>query len=169
MTARRVTLAGPLVLVAALVQVCAVLPIPFPVGRPDLPVLVVAALALAWGPSWGVAAGFAAGLLIDLMPPADHAVGRLAFAYAAVGYAVGLLGDDDDRSVLTTILLVVAACVGLVALDLALAIVLGDGTVTGDSAARLVVSTAGYDVVLAPFVVPVIMRLARRVETAEAR
>jgi rod shape-determining protein MreD len=168
-TTRRVLTAAVLLLVACLLQVCAVQPIPFPVGRPDLPVLFVVAVALVWGCSWGTGVGFATGLIVDLMPPADHAVGRLAFAYAAVGYAVGLLADEDEHSVLATILIVVAACLGLAAIDMALAIVLGDGTVTGASAARLVAGITGYDVVLAPFVVPLIMRLARRVEAADAR
>jgi len=168
-TSRRVIVSGLLVLVAVLLQITAVQPIPSPVGRPDLPVLVLVGFALSWGSTWGVGLGFATGLLMDLAPPADHAVGRLAFAYALVGYVVGWFAEDDDHSVLTTILIVVAACVGLVAIDLGLSVVLGDGTVTANSALRLFVATAGYDVVLAPFVVPLIMRLARRVEAAAAR
>lgn len=169
MNSRRLLLAVVLLVLAALLQICAVQPIPFPVGRPDLPILAVVALGLGWGPIWGATTGFAVGLMVDLMPPSDHAVGQLAFAYAAVGYVVGWFADDEEHSVLATILVVIAACVGLVAIDLALGIVLGDGTVTATSAGRLFAATAGYDVILAPFVVPLILRLARRVQAAETR
>jgi rod shape-determining protein MreD len=168
-TGRRLALVFATVFTFVLLQLCAVNDISFPVGRPDLPILAVIALALAWGPTWGVSVGFATGLALDLAPPADHAVGQLAFAYAAIGYLAGLVADEDEQSVLVTIVVVVAGCVGLIAVDVALAIVIGDGTVSAPIVGRVLASTVVYDVVLAPFVVPLLSRLARRTEPAGVR
>ncbi len=169
MGGRRVIVAGLVVLLAVLLQLTAIANLPFPIGLPDLPVLGVIALALVWGSAWGAVVGFAAGLCLDMAPPADHAVGQLAFAYAIVGYLAGILADEEERPVLVTILVVVVGSALLVAIDAAFGIVLGDGTVNATVVGRLLIATVGYDVVLAPFVVPLISRLARRIEPAGVR
>lgn len=168
MTGRRLIIAAAVVLVAVLLQLCAVDELPLPLGIPDLPLLGVVALALAWGSSWGASCGFATGLVLDLAPPADHAVGRLALVYSVIGYVVGWFEDAEQISVPATILTVVAGAVVLVGLDAVLTGLLGDGTVTTPIVGRLLVATVGYDVVLAPFVVPLLSRLARRADPAGA-
>lgn len=169
LTGRRLILAVGAVLVFGLLQICAIDDISFPIGRPDLPVLAVLALALTWGPAWGASVGFAAGLMLDLAPPADHAVGQLAFTYAIVGYAAGLLADGEERSVVATIVIVIVGCIGLVGIDVALGTVIGATGLGVSFVARLVIATVGYDVILAPFVVPMLTHVARRTEPAGVR
>ncbi|HTW97914.1 MAG TPA: rod shape-determining protein MreD [Acidimicrobiales bacterium] len=169
MRTRQLVVAAVVILTFVLVQICFVNEIHLPWGYPDLPVLAVVALALAWGPIWGSCVGFVTGLMLDIAPPADHAVGRLAFAYALVGYLAGLLEDAEETSVSTTILVVAGASALLVLVDVGLAAVLGDGSVTAAQTGRLLASTVGYDVILAPFVVPLLAGLARRSEPVGAR
>ena len=158
--------AAAFVLTALLAQVTIVNRLPLPDGRPDLLVIVVVALALVRGPEYGAIIGFMSGLAADVVPPADHTVGRLALAYAVVGYAAGLLEDAEERSVLATVL-VVAGCSAAAVIGYAgVGALIGDERVTAEALRNSLVATVIYDVVLAPFVVPVVSGAARRAEPA---
>src|SRR5436305_829071 len=100
---RRLVLAVAAILTALLLQVDVVNRLRLPGGHPDLVLLVVVSLALVGGPAYGGVAGFAAGFAADIVPPADHTIGRLAFVYALVGYGAGLLEDAEERSVLAAV------------------------------------------------------------------
>jgi hypothetical protein len=63
---------------------------------PGLVLLVVVATALGTDTRFATLTGFAAGLLLDLAPPAEHAVGRWALALLVVGYVVGRLSHDHQ-------------------------------------------------------------------------
>jgi rod shape-determining protein MreD len=154
------------VLTALLVQVTIVNRIPLPDGRPDLVVLVVVALALVRGPEYGALVGFVSGLAADVVPPADHTLGRLALAYAVVGYAAGLLEDAEERSVLTTVLVVAAGSAVAVIGYAGIGGLVGDERITIAALRNSLVATVIYDVVLAPFVVPVVSGAARRADPA---
>ena len=154
------------VLTALLVQTTVVNRIPLPDGRPDLLVLVVVALALVRGPEYGAVLGFVSGLLADVVPPADHTVGRLALAYAVVGYAAGLLEDAEERSVLATVLVVAACSAAAVVAYAGVGALLGDERITIGALRSSLVATVIYDVVLAPFVVPAVSGAARRADPA---
>ena len=154
------------VLTALLVQVTILNRIPLPDGRPDLIVLVVVPLALVRGPEYGALLGFFAGLAADVVPPADHTLGRLALAYAVVGYAAGLLEDAEERSVLATVLVVAAGSALAVIGYAGIGALLGDERITLAALGNSLLATVIYDVVLAPFVVPVVSGTARRAEPA---
>lgn len=110
--------------------------------------------------------GFGAGLLADLAPPADHAAGRYALVLCVIGYCAGLVRPDNGKlkSAFVPMAAVVAAAIGS---TLLYALV---GALVGDTAARhvglgsLLFTAAVYDLLLAPFTVPLIMALARRTE-----
>jgi rod shape-determining protein MreD len=154
------------VVTALLVQVTIVNRIPLPDGRPDLVVLVVVALALVRGPEYGALVGFVSGLASDVVPPADHTLGRLALAYAVVGYAAGLLEDAEEKSVLTTVLVVAGASAVAVIGYAGIGALVGDERITITAMRNSLVATVIYDVVLAPFVVPVVSGAARRADPA---
>lgn len=65
---------------------------------PGMVLLVVVATALLTDTRFATLTGFAAGLLVDLTPPAEHAVGRWALALTVVGYVVGRLCHDREES-----------------------------------------------------------------------
>ena len=163
---RRLVLAVAAILTALLLQVDVVNRLHLPGGHPDLVLLALVSLALVGGPAYGAVAGFAAGFAADILPPADHTIGRLAFVYAIVGYLAGLLEDAEERSVV--------AAVGVVALATAAAVIafagvgalLGDARITASAVGHALAGGVIYDVVLAPFIVPLVSGAARRVEPA---
>ncbi|MFE3248253.1 rod shape-determining protein MreD [Streptomyces sp. NPDC059209] len=162
----RTLLSITLVVVALVVQVSVLARLQLPGAVPDLLLLVVVALALVYGHTSGAVIGFGAGLLADLAPPADHAAGRYALVLCLIGYLAGLAKPDTGqlRTALGPMVVVVGAAVTTTLLYA------GVGALVGDTAARhvgltnLVVTAAIYDLLLAPFTVPLIMALARRAE-----
>ncbi|MEV7356696.1 MULTISPECIES: rod shape-determining protein MreD [unclassified Kitasatospora] len=160
----RIPVSAGLILLGLILQVSVFGRLQLPGATPDILLLVVVGLALVYGPSGGCVVGFSAGLLADLAPPSDHAIGRYALVLCLMGYAAGLLRPDHgrQRSVSSALMVVAAAAV---ASTLLYAMV---GALVGDTAARhvglggLVVSALLYDVLLAPFVVPLVMLVGRR-------
>jgi rod shape-determining protein MreD len=162
----RMLLSATLVIVALVIQVSVLARLHLPGAVPDLLLLTVLGLALVYGHVGGALVGFGAGLLADLAPPADHAAGRYALVLCVIGYLAGLAKPDNGRlrSATGPMAVVVAAAVGSTLLYA------GVGALVGDTAARhvglgnLLFTAALYDLLLAPFVVPGIMALARRAE-----
>ncbi|MEV0000188.1 rod shape-determining protein MreD [Streptomyces sp. NPDC048370] len=162
----RILLSSTLVVVALVIQVSVLARLQLPGAVPDLVLLTVLGLALVYGPVSGSLIGFGAGLLADLAPPADHAAGRYALVLCVIGYLAGLARPDNGRlkSASGPMAVVVAASIGSTLLYA------GVGALVGDTAARhvglgfLLFTAAVYDLLLAPFTVPLIMALARRAE-----
>ena len=166
MRVNRILLSTALVVVAMVLQVSVLARLHLPGAVPDLLLLTVLGLALVYGHVGGALVGFGAGLLADLAPPADHAAGRYALVLCVIGYLAGLAKPDNGRlkSATGPMVVVVAAAVGTTLLYA------GGGALVGDTAARhvglasLLFTAALYDLLLAPFVVPGIMFLARRAD-----
>ncbi|MFE1307607.1 MULTISPECIES: rod shape-determining protein MreD [unclassified Streptomyces] len=164
MRVNRILLSSALVVVALVIQVSVLARLHLPGAVPDLLLLTVLGLAMVYGHVGGALVGFGAGLLADLAPPADHAAGRYALVLCVIGYGAGLIKPENGRlkSATGPMAVVVAAAVGSTLLYA------GVGALVGDTAARhvgltgLLFSAALYDLLLAPFVVPGIMWLARR-------
>jgi rod shape-determining protein MreD len=162
MTLRRFVFGAVSIVSALLLQLTVVGRLPLPGAEPDLVVVLVVAFALAEGPMSGLVTGWAAGLLADGL--ADHQLGRLALAYALAGYVSGMLKDETERSTLQPF--------GAVALGAGVAlgsytvvgVLLGDPHVTLYAVARSLVSAVPYDVVLTPFVVPLVAGLVHRLD-----
>jgi rod shape-determining protein MreD len=162
----RTLLSVPLVIVALVIQVSILARLHLPGAVPDLLLLTVLGLALVYGHVGGALIGFGAGLLADFAPPADHAAGRYALVLCVIGYLAGLAKPDSGqvKSATGPMVVVVAAAIGSTLLYA------GVGALVGDTAARhvglgsLLFTAALYDLLLAPFVVPGIMALARRAD-----
>ncbi|MEU3945526.1 rod shape-determining protein MreD [Streptomyces sp. NPDC029526] len=166
MRVNRILLSSALIVVALVLQVSVLARLHLPGAVPDLLLLTVLGLALVYGHVGGALVGFAAGLLADLAPPADHAAGRYALVLCVIGYLAGLVKPETGqvKSATGPMLVVVAAAVGSTLLYA------GVGALVGDTAARhvglgsLLFTAALYDLLLAPFVVPGVMALARRAD-----
>jgi rod shape-determining protein MreD len=161
---RRGLLAVAVIGTALVLQASLIDRLPLPGGWPDLPVICVVAFALTGGPAYGAVLGFLTGLAADVLPPADHTLGRLALAYAVVGYVAGLVEDVEERSVVTTVVAVAFASGLAVIVFAGIGALIGDPRVTGGAVTRSMAGTVIYDVVLAPFVVPLIAAAVRRTE-----
>ncbi|WP_267245461.1 rod shape-determining protein MreD [Streptomyces sp. PR69] len=162
----RMLLSTTLVVVALVIQVSVLARLQLPGAVPDLLLLTVLGLAFVYGHLAGAFIGFGAGLLADLAPPADHAAGRYALVLCVIGYLAGLVRPENGqlKSAAAPMAAVVAAAIGSTLLYS------GVGALVGDTAARqvglgsLLLTAAIYDLLLAPFTVPLIMALARRAD-----
>ncbi|MDP9318594.1 MAG: rod shape-determining protein MreD, partial [Actinomycetota bacterium] len=131
---------------------------------PDLALLLVIGAALVRGPTYASLVGFAAGLVLDLAPPADHTAGRWALALVVVGYLTGLAKPDGHQSVVGTVLIVASGAFIGTSLFALSGLALGEQSVTVTSALQVVPLAILYDVVLTPFVVPLLLVAFRRLE-----
>ena len=126
---------------------------------PNLALIVVVVAAIARGSEFGMITGFCAGLLTDLAPPADHLAGRWALALVLVGFLVGRVRQDARRSPLMAVAVVGAASfIGTSVFALS-GVVLGDGALPVGSMLQVIVISVLWDLMLAPFAVPALLRL----------
>lgn len=160
MTYGRITaVAVTLVLVVA-VQLSVLTRLPGP-GTPDLVLVVVVALAVAKGVRVGVISGFSAGLLLDVLPPADHALGHWAFVLCLIG-GIAAVAAHELQDVPFAPLLVLGSAALLAPVLFALL-----GALVGDPRSQLVATLKVlpaelvYALLLGPFVVPLVGRLVR--------
>jgi rod shape-determining protein MreD len=149
---------------AVVVQTVVLSPLPLPGATPDLVLLVVVGLALVQGPNSGAVVGFAGGLLLDIVPPADDQVGRYALVMALVGWFAGRAADAAQGSATVPLFVVAIASAGSLLAYALVGFLLGDVRVTAGEVLAALPAVVLYDVALAPFVVPLVMRLARRFE-----
>jgi rod shape-determining protein MreD len=159
-----VAVAAVLVAVALAVQVTLLSRLPLPGATPDLLLLVVVGLALSHGTTFGLCVGFGAGLAADLVPPADHEVGRWALVLTLVGYLAGLAQAETRRSAFVPLAVVAVAAAASVLLYAGLGALMDDPHVTWPAVSRLLPTAVLYDVVLSAFAVPAVLAVARRAE-----
>jgi rod shape-determining protein MreD len=165
----RAALIVVLVLFACIVDAVLFDPMNLPGSPPNVLLLVVAALALVLGPVGGAVTGFFAGLAADILPPADHLIGRYALVLCLAGYLVGLFHEEARDSVILGLVAVGVAAAVATLLYGALGGLLSDGRVDAHTVLSSLPFSILYDVVLAPFVVPWVMALARRAEPQVTR
>jgi rod shape-determining protein MreD len=133
---------------------------------PDMGLLLVIGAALVRGPTYGALVGFVAGLVLDLAPPADHTAGRWALALVVVGYVAGMARADGSQSAVATLMIVASGAFIGTSLYALSGLVLGEPSVTVSSSMHVVPIAVGYDVVLTPFVIPLLLVVFRRLQPA---
>jgi rod shape-determining protein MreD len=153
-----------LVTAAVVLQVVAFSYLSYDGVVPNLALLLVVAAALVRGPDFAAVLGFFSGLAIDLAPPADHVAGRWALALVVVGYLAGRVRHDAGTSAVAAVVTVAASSfVGTSVFALS-GMVLRDPAVPVVEALQVVPVAVLYDVLLTPFVLPLAMRVLRRIE-----
>ncbi|HSV41033.1 MAG TPA: rod shape-determining protein MreD [Nocardioidaceae bacterium] len=156
-----------LLLVAVVLQVSFFPNVSFDGVVPNLMLLVVVAAALTRGPEFAMTLGFFGGLLVDLAPPADHVAGRWALALVLAGYLAGRVRQDAGQSAVASIITVGATSFVATSLFALSGLLLRDQSVSVGQALQVIPVSLVYDVLLTPFVLPVVMRLFRRIEPHE--
>jgi rod shape-determining protein MreD len=160
---RWLVLAG-LILLAVVLQVVVFAGLSFDGVVPNLALLVVVGAALVRGPQFAAVLGFVCGLAIDLAPPSDHIAGRWALALVVVGYLAGRVRHDAGTSAGAAVV-TVAACSFVGTSIFALSgMLLGDPAIPVGEALKVIPIAVVYDVLATPFVLPVVMRLFRRMQ-----
>ena len=168
MTALRGTALVLLLLLAAVLQVSFFGFFTLDGVVPNLVLLVVVAVAIARGPDVAAPLGFLGGLVLDLAPPADHVAGRWALALVVAAYVAGRVRQDARRSTVVALVAVAAASFLATSVFALSGMALGDTVVDPTAALRVVAVSVGYDLLLAPFVLPLVLRLLQ-VEQAQSR
>jgi rod shape-determining protein MreD len=162
MSAVRALLLSGLILLAVVLQVAVFSSFSLAGVVPNLALLVVVGAALVRGPEFAAVLGFLAGLAVDLAPPADHVAGRWALALVVVGFLAGRVRHDAGTSALAAVV-TVAACSFVGTSIFALSgMLLTDPAVPAGEALRVIPVAVIYDVLVTPFVLPLVMRLFRR-------
>lgn len=161
MTLRRTLIAGALLLLAVLIEVTVLGPLPFPGATPALVLVVVVLLGGQFGAATGAASGFAGGLLLDIAPPAAGTIGITALLLTVVGYAVGRFGEADDRPWWSWALLAAVAAPLVVLAGAVLGGLLGDPRVRWDDVVSLMASSSVYALLLGLLLALPIRRLCR--------
>ena len=126
-------------------------------GVPDLVLVLVCALAMAEGPLAGLIIGFAAGLSLDIAPPGSALIGQYALVFCLAGWAAGRLSSAAGRSALRSVVLLGGVVAAAEVLAAALARVLEPAQVTFAEVRDVLPATIGYDLVLCPFVLYLVL------------
>jgi len=165
---RQWLLVGVSLVTAVIVQVTLLSRLGLPGEAPDLTLVTVVALAFALGRMAGAVSGFVAGMLLALAPPATTPLGLQALVFMAVGFIVGGLIDPRDRTVPITIAIVSGSVAGATFVVAVLDALLGRVSVPWDHLGGLLVASVIYAAILTPLVVPIIGRLARKLEPVKS-
>jgi rod shape-determining protein MreD len=165
----RTLLAAAAVALLLVLQLSVLPRLRLPYAEPDLVLLAVLALGVAWGPNRGAVAGFAAGLAVDLAPPSVTATGRHAIVLALIGALAGRTASELNRSALRTSALA-GVNAGIATLGNAvLGTLLGEGgTLSSSGLLKGTAACVLYTAVATPLVLPGLSALARRVDGRRA-
>jgi rod shape-determining protein MreD len=163
---RRVLVLAAVVVVAVLLQSTVLAELRLAGVRPDLLVLTVVAVAMASGPTSGAVFGFSAGLVGDLL--FDLPVGVSALVYTAVGFAVGTVRVyvTSHRPLVHLVLAGAASLASVWCCGLLLRVFDLSSWATVTRAGPLV---ALYNLLLTPFVYPVVLALTERIPARPAQ
>ena len=163
----RALLVAAVLLAATVLQVTVFPEVAYDGVVPNLVLLVVVAAALTRGPEFAMVLGFCGGLLLDLAPPADHVAGRWALALVVAGYLAGRVRQDAGQSALSAVVTVAATSFVATSIFALSGLLLQDESVTVSAALWVIPVNVAYDVLLTPFVLPLMMKLFRRTQPHE--
>lgn len=164
LTAARTTVLAALIGIAIVAQAVIFRYVSVDGVVPNLALVLVVAVAISRGSEFAAGFGFAAGLLLDLAPPADHVAGRWALALVLVGYLAGRVRSDARQSPLAAVALVAAMSFVGTSIFALSGVLLGDGAVAIGVTLKVIVISVLWDVMLAPFLLPILVRTVDRLD-----
>ena len=136
---------------------------------PNLVLLVVVAAALTRGAQFAAALGFVSGVLLDLAPPADHVAGQWALSLVLVGYVAGRVQQEVRPSALAVVATVAGSSFVGTSVFALLGMALGEVPVDVSALLGVIAVSVLWDVLLTPFVLPLLMGMFRRLEPERER
>ena len=163
---RRLLALAVVLVVAVLIQSTVLARLRLAGVRPDLLVLAVVSVAVATDPTTGAVFGFVAGLVADLL--FDLPVGVSALVYTAVGFTVGTVRVyvTSHRPLVHLVLAGAASLASVWCCGLLLRVFDLSSWATVTRAGPLV---ALYNLLLTPFVYPVVLALTERIPARPAQ
>lgn len=148
--------AAVILAIALQTTVCSRLPLPG--GAPSLPLVLVVAGGLAGGAPVGAGLGFGTGLLADAL--GSHPLGVQALVFLLVGVAVGSIDAQSERSVFWSVVVVAVTAVASYLLYSVLLTLVGSPVAWGEQL-RDLPAAVGYDILLTPLVLPLVLLVNR--------
>lgn len=130
---------------------------------PNLCLLVVVGAALTLPAPQAMVLGFVAGLALDLAPPADHVAGRWALALTVVAFLAARVRQDVRPTALAVVATVAASSFIGTSLYALSGVLLQDPILAVPDLLVVILVSVVWDVLLTPFVLPLLMRLFGRV------
>ncbi len=131
---------------------------------PNLCLLVVVGAALTRGPQFAALLGFVGGVALDLAPPADHVAGRWALALVAVGYLAGRMRQSTKPTATAVVATVAASSFVGSSIFAISGLVLRDPPLAVPDLLQVILVAVGWDILLTPFVLPLVMGMFLRLE-----
>ncbi len=168
MTSSRVLAAIVAVSVALVLQVTVFPHLAWQGIVPNLVLLVVVGAGLVRGAQFAMVLGFAAGVLLDLAPPADHVAGRWALALVIVGYVAGRVARDTKPTAIAVVATVASSSFLGTSVFAISGLLLRDPPMVIPDLLQVIAVGVGWDVLLTPFVLPVLIGMFRRLEPERA-
>lgn len=150
----RVALTAVVIVVGLALQTTVFSRLPLPGNPPNILLLFVVAVGLAAGAMSGAVVGFATGLAADLL--SDHPVGLLALVLLLVGYLVGTVRAPREAGVFWSLVVTAVASVGSYLGYLVISALIERHGVGWGGGLAGVPAMVLWDVMLAPFVIPVV-------------
>ncbi|HBJ72441.1 MAG TPA: rod shape-determining protein MreD [Actinobacteria bacterium] len=150
---RQLIILAMTLLIAVMTQSAFLSRLGLPGATPDLILVSVLAVALAYGPAMGVVYGFAAGLLLDFSPSTQGVVGVNALLFMAAAFYAGRAINPRDRTVPLIIGLVAGTAAAVTLVRAMLDSLLGQPTVVWANVPELMITGAIYAALLTPLVV----------------
>lgn len=135
---------------------------------PNLCLLVVVGAALTRGAQFAALLGFVAGVALDLAPPADHVAGRWALALVVVGYVAGRVRQEVKPTATAVVATVAASSFIGTSVFAISGLVLRDPALAIPDLLQVILVAVLWDILLTPFVLPLVMTMFRRLEPARA-
>jgi len=158
---RQAVIIGSAIFIAVILELTLLSRLGLPGATPDLVVVTIVSIALAYGPLQGAIAGFSAGILMGLAPPFDGIFGVQAIIFTIVGLVTGAVVDPRDRSVPVIMGMVGLSTGGVVLINAIVLSVLSGDRVVWEIVPGLTLTAALYGLILAPLVVPLIGKIVR--------
>ncbi len=150
---RQLIILATTLLIAVMTQSAFLSRLGLPGATPDLILVSVVAVALAYGPAMGVVYGFASGMLIDFSPSTQGVVGVNALLFMAAAFFAGRAINPRDRTVPLIIALVAGTTAAVTLARAVLDSLLGQPTVVWANVPELMLTGALYAALLTPIVV----------------
>jgi rod shape-determining protein MreD len=135
---------------------------------PNLCLLVVVGAALTRGPQFAALLGFVAGVALDLAPPADHVAGRWALALVVVGYLAGRMRQSTKPTATAVVATVAASSFVGSSIFAISGLVLRDPALAVPDLLQVILVAVCWDILLTPFVLPLVMGMFLRLEPSRA-
>lgn len=159
---RNLSIAG-IVLFLYVIQSVVIAPTHWWLTGPDLVLLGVMSWSLVLSQTEAVLVSFSAGLFLDIAPPAGGAIGRWALVLTLISLVLWPVATSERvDSPLISMGLVALASSGAVLTIFILDSIIGDERMHAAPLFETVLGVGLWNLLLAPFILPVVQRIARR-------